>query len=1408
MKLRAWFSILVVAFLLAACSERPDALRVFIVAPQSSPANGEPDAQQFAAEWKKLLSERGAVVKVGPAIPSAGQLRSVHVLVLYGRQAASIRGEEPRLESFTQRGGGLVFLHDAVSAGQANRLLSLAGGTAEAGQTNWPAGATSLYFGAYAHAITEGLSNFDLDDGYASRVQLEPRAHVLASTFNATQQVVPQVWAFESDTHRAFAALLGRRTATFQQPHVRGLLLRAVAWTARRDIDSLTREDERAHFAYPEGGPTAPDKAAATIKVQPEFDLSLVAAEPLVVKPLALDWDARGRLWVAIAPGQPAGGAPGRLKDGVIILEDANGDGRMDTRRVFYEAQRPVTALVCHRDGVIVAQPPQIVWLADRDGDGVPDQREVLYEGFGTNDVLASLSGFRWGLDGWVYAAQGRSGADTVNVVDKDGQSLGPFGTGILRFKPDGTLLEMVSAFTNNCWGLDFTWDGDLFFPKAGGSHLSYLALPERFIDAGRPGAPQADKSIPDHQRLFPLLTNRPGDPDWASLSNAFGASAGALVYDGGAWPMKYQGSYFVCEPAARVLHEDLLVTTESLGFEAARREETEFVAATDPWFRPLQAQVGPDGAMYLIDFYSQAPFAIDGGESRPDRDITHGRIWRLQHRAARRLDVPMLDKAPTSVLVKALEHPNRWVRLTAQRLLSEEGSGEAADRLVPLLTNRLAYVQVLALWTLHRLNALPERGLIQALTNSPHLLVQRAALRVAEDQRAPLATNLAKAVFKQLRETDERTRLLAILALTHSVKDTNVQQTALKMFPDLKDPYARAAVLALARRVPMDVIKSAFASDKSESYRELVGVLVEDYARNGQVTEAAQVIRLAAAHPTTTEKLSIAVLQVLTRFLGPDFEPVWSQELEAAVQKLFTAKSRSLRLANLAFATHWTNKPAFLSAANTVRDEMLAELKNPKLKDEERIALVTNLFAVKFLQPHLYKALDEMLGSNSPPAVQKQIVAELSRVPEKEAGALLIRKYSLFAEELRPVLFTAILRHAAWAQALLEALENQEIPVQNLDVLGINRLRTYPVPAVADKARAVFDSVGGAPKQDRAAVLAGLKSVLAKPGDPNTGRPVYRQHCLGCHHFPGHAPVPDWSIDLTGATALGPAFLLDRLLDPNRAADPRWLAWNVSTTNGGHHFGALGKETKDTLVVRNVEGDHEIKRSEIAATNCTGVSLMPEGYEMLGEAALRDLLAYLMGKAPKGFHVLDLAGACTADTRRAVFSGESEKPEIEFKRFGLVMVEGIPFRLVNPAGTTNGNNLVVLQGGSAQNYPQRVEVPVNTKAARLHVLGGVAGWGFPFGVTNQPPVPAATLAIQYADGQSEETVFHNGAEFADYVRPIEVPGSKLASNLVVNGQLRWFTVEPKGKGRIDKLVLESPTNHLAPVFVAITAQE
>ena len=201
--------------------------------------------------------------------------------------------------------------------------------------------------------------------------------------------------------------------------------------------------------------------------------------------------------------------------------------------------------------------------------------------------------------------------------------------------------------------------------------------------------------------------------------------------------------------------------------------------------------------------------------------------------------------------------------------------------------------------------------------------------------------------------------------------------------------------------------------------------------------------------------------------------------------------------------------------------------------------------------------------------------------------------------------------------------------------------------------------------------------------------------------------------------------------------------------------------------------------------------------------------MGYLAATIPKGFRPLDLGNAFTADSRKGLYASQSDPASLAFKQFGVVIVDNIPFNIVNPAATVRGQNVVVLKGGSgfAKTLPQRVEFPVGTAAKKLYILGGVAGWGFPYGEPDEQNVPAARARLEYADGESEEIIWKNGEEFADYVRPYEVPGSRSVGGLTDAGQLRWFTIIPSRQAEIKKIVLSSFNNHLAPTFVAVTAQ-
>jgi hypothetical protein len=283
----------------------------------------------------------------------------------------------------------------------------------------------------------------------------------------------------------------------------------------------------------------------------------------------------------------------------------------------------------------------------------------------------------------------------------------------------------------------------------------------------------------------------------------------------------------------------------------------------------------------------------------------------------------------------------------------------------------------------------------------------------------------------------------------------------------------------------------------------------------------------------------------------------------------------------------------------------------------------------------------------------------------------------------------------------------------------------------------------------------------------------------------------------------------LTHILDPNRVVAGNFIAYQVITRKQQDYTGIIKSENSEKVVLNNLEGEVEIRRADIESMRSSGRSLMPEGLEALGETVVRDIVGYLAATIPRGFRPLDMSRAFTADSRKGLYAVQGPNPSLTFKQYGIVMVDNIPFHIVNPSTAAGGRNVVVLRGGEgfSKLLPQRVEFEVGTKATKLYILGGVAGWGFPDGDPDVQDVPAAKARLEYADGGAEEVVWRNGEEFADYVRPYEVPGSKSAGDLLNTGQLRWFALVPKRNAEIRRITLESFDNRLAPTFVAMTAQ-
>jgi hypothetical protein len=338
--------------------------------------------------------------------------------------------------------------------------------------------------------------------------------------------------------------------------------------------------------------------------------------------------------------------------------------------------------------------------------------------------------------------------------------------------------------------------------------------------------------------------------------------------------------------------------------------------------------------------------------------------------------------------------------------------------------------------------------------------------------------------------------------------------------------------------------------------------------------------------------------------------------------------------------------------------------------------------------------------------------------------------------------------------------------------------------------------------------LIAQFTPIVEQQGDAAKGKMLFSAACAICHKLGDIGK--DVAPPLVGMGAHGPAELLIHIIDPNREVDPSFYAWNITKNNGETLAGVIASENSASVTLRNQAGDFEVKKTDIKERMNSKLSLMPEGLEGLGAENIRDILAFICGDAQKHFRVVPLTDAFTADSRDGLFASPDPKGgQVKLAKFGNVTVEGIPFAVIDPAKSSTGANLIVLKGGPSpdvhgQSFPAKVEVALNVETKRLQLLSGVSGWGWP-AVREEDVALQATVV--YASGEKEVFPLKNGIEFADYIHPVEVPGSKHVEDICNGGQLRLITLKLTRKGVAKSLILESPNgNKTTPVVVAVTA--
>ena len=517
--------------------------------------------------------------------------------------------------------------------------------------------------------------------------------------------------------------------------------------------------------------PKSPEEALASFRVRPGFRVELVAAEPVVVDPVAFDWGADGRLWVVEMRDYPLGldgkGQPG----GVIkVLDDLDGDGRYEKATTFLDGIAFPSGVMPWKKGALIAAAPDIFYAEDTDGDGKADVRKVLFTGFTEGNQQHRVNGFEWGLDGWIYAANGDSGGKVKSMAT--GKTVSISGRDI-RFKPDTGELETVSAQTQfgrrrDDWG---NW-----FGNNNPTWLWHVTIPEHYLRRNPQLAVKSVRHVlanyPDSTRVFPASATmvRPNQP-WSVNHVTSGCSP--TPYRDDLFGPEFATSVFISEPVHNSVHREVLERDGS-GFTSHRakgEERSEFLSSTDNWFRPVTLRTGPDGALYVADMYRfilehpewispemQARVDLRAGSDK-------GRIYRVVPEGRVRRRIPNLAAMTPPRLVEAMDSPNGWQRDTAQRLLLER-----LDATVPGLLQKLLgvthppQVRLQALNTLGLLGTLTAETIVQTLAD-PHPAVRAEALRQSEVFAGRNDTML-EAVSAAARDSDASVRLQAAFSL------------------------------------------------------------------------------------------------------------------------------------------------------------------------------------------------------------------------------------------------------------------------------------------------------------------------------------------------------------------------------------------------------------------------------------------------------------------------------------------------------------------------------------------------------------------------------------------------------------------------------------------------------------------
>jgi len=960
------------------------------------------------------------------------------------------------------------------------------------------------------------------------------------------------------------------------------------------------------------------------------FQMEVIAHEPLIADPVAMEIDEYGRVYVIQMHGYPLDkSGSGSIK----LLSDTDGDGVMDQSVVFAEGLTLPNGIMRWKKGVIVTDAPYVYYLEDSDGDGKADIKEIVLSGFALSNPQHKVNSPVYGLDNWIYLANepytaakiyvdefGDTGTEVRYHQIEDGPALPPNANGrSVRFRPDQRGLEMLSTATQfsnaqDAWGRHFFGNNT--------NHIYHEVIQSRYLTRNKhlsvPSSIHTMSGYGMPAKVYPITES--AEHQIFTDVGVFTSACGTAIYGGDLFPETFDGVAFIGEPVSNVVHA-AKINNDGVSFRAERfYEKKEFLASRDAWFRPVNHYVGPDGALYVIDYHRRfiehpewmADDVVQSGALYDGRD--KGRIFRITPKgtpAADWINGLKIGDLSAAELVTYLAHSNAWHRKTAQRLLVDRQDKSVIEPLKALVSNEEAPLgQLHAAWTLEGMGALTAE-VVEVLIESKQAELRENGIVLGE----LLAKNQPQVLFTLLKlknDADPRVRfqLLCTIGSGNTAEIKQVQKQLL--FNNIANPWMQVAALSAQDPDYHDLLKQAISNfhSKDNSYRLFVERLASMQLLKGDVGQVKQMIQQALdtkdRHQGAWQSALLAGLNRKVQSLdysSPDFDGIRTGLLEAAFKNTYPA----VRLSSLNLLKQTGLPDSEASRMATARS--VEVLKNPAAPTDDR------LHALSFLSignPEAYESLYySLLNPRELLSVQKASLSVLSNTKGTAIAEYLRDHWNTLSPELRDNAIGIFLTNEERTVTLIESLENGKIDPSSLDFYRQIYLMTLSNESLRQRTRKIFKAESK--NEERKKVVDSYKKVLTTKGNADRGMTVFENNCSACHQISGEFGTA-YGPDLGTIRNRRPESILTDILDPSLSIADGFDLWEIVLTDGSTRQGVISTETPTTIALSIYGSSPEIiNRNEIESMRALGTTIMPAGLESaISESDMADLLAFL----------------------------------------------------------------------------------------------------------------------------------------------------------------------------------------------------